>query len=99
VQYVDYALWQREWLRGEVLEKQLEYWRKKLEGAAVLELPGDRRRRQVPSYGGGMVSFEIEEESRRGLEKLGRESGATLYMVLLAGLGAVLERWSGQRDV
>jgi amino acid adenylation domain-containing protein len=98
-QYADYAQWQREWLTGEVLEKQLGYWREKLSGAAVLEMPTDRVRPALPSFRGGLVSFELTREVREGLEHLGHEEGATLYMVLLAALQLLLGRWSRQQDV
>src|SRR5262245_13617362 len=97
-QYADYAVWQREWLSGEVLEKQLSYWKENLEGAPVLELPTDRPRPATPSFKGAAISFELSAELTAGLKKLGREEGATLYMALLAALEALLGRWSGQQD-
>src|SRR5262249_8808087 len=98
VQYADYAVWQREWLGGEVLEKQLGYWKEKLEGAPILELPTDRPRPATPSFKGAAMSFELSPELTAGLKKLGRAEGATLYMTLLAAFKALLGRWSGQQD-
>ena len=90
VQYGDYAVWQREWLQGEVLEGQLRYWREQLEGMEVLELPTDRERPEVASRRGGCVRMRIGEEQTRKLRELGRGEGATLFMVLLGGLQVVL---------
>src|SRR5262245_37186760 len=97
-QYADYAVWQREWLSGVVVEKQLEYWKEKLERAPVLELPTVGPGPATPSFKGAAVRFELSAELTAGLKKLGREEGATLYMTLLAALEALLGRWSGQQD-
>src|SRR6185295_12507706 len=68
VQYGDYAVWQREWARGEELERQMSYWRGQLAGAAaVLELPTERVRPSVQSYKGGTKRFELSEEMSEGL--------------------------------
>jgi non-ribosomal peptide synthetase component F len=100
VQYADYAVWQREWLAGEVLEGQLEYWRRQLAGApAVLELPADRPRPRVQSYRGATSEFRLNEELTAGLKELSRRSGVTLFMTLLAGFEVLLWRLSGQEDI
>src|SRR5438270_321534 len=62
IQYADYAVWQRDYLRGEVLERQLEYWRGQLAGAEPLELPTDRARPAVQSYRGASESVAVDEE-------------------------------------
>ncbi len=100
VQYADYAVWQRERLRGRVREEQGKYWRERLEGApAVLELPVDRVRPVQQRYEGETVEVEIEEGLTEKLKGLARRQGATLYMVVLAGWGVVLRRMSGQEEV
>jgi amino acid adenylation domain-containing protein len=100
VQYADYALWQREWLQGEVVERQMEYWREQLgDMEGVLEMPTDRPRPAVPSYRGGRVLLVVGQELKEGLMRLGRQQGVTLYMVLLGGLQVALGRWSGQQDI
>ena len=99
MQYADYALWQREWLQGEVLEQQLTYWRQALADLPVLELPTDRPRPMAASYRGARVSFELGEELTRGLKELGRREGATLFMTLLAAFQVLLYRYSGQEDL
>src|SRR5262249_62114212 len=73
VQYADYAVWQREWLGGEVLEKQLGYWKEKLEGAPILEVPTDRPRPGAPRFKGAGVSVELLPELTAGGERRGRE--------------------------
>ena len=100
IQYADYAIWQRGWLQGEVLEHQLAYWKEQLGGApAALELPTDRPRLTVPSFRGGRVPIQLTEELTVGLRALAYQEGVTMYMVLLAGLQVLLSRWSGQQDI
>jgi amino acid adenylation domain-containing protein len=100
VQYADYALWQRGWLTGEVLEKQVAYWRGHLSGApAALELPTDRVRPAVQTYRGAAYNFALPAELTAGLYKLARDEGVTLFMVLLAAFQVLLSRFSGQSDV
>jgi hypothetical protein len=100
IQYADYAIWQRQWLQGEVLEQQLRYWRERLAGAPVaLELPTDRQRPAVASYRGAALRFELPTQLCGSLKELAQRCGATLYMVLLAGFQLLLSRYSGQREV
>jgi amino acid adenylation domain-containing protein len=99
VQYADYALWQREWLQGAVLERQLGYWKRALAELPALELPTDRRRPLQPSYRGSRVRFELAPELTQALKALGRAEGATLFMTLLAAFQVLLYRYSGQEDL
>ena len=100
VQYADYAVWQRAWLAGEVLEEQLSWWRERLAGSpTALELPTDRPRPAVRSFRGGYPEVVFSEDLSRSLRSLGRESGATLFMTLLAVFEVLLLRWSGQQDL
>uniref|UniRef100_UPI003B3A4898 amino acid adenylation domain-containing protein n=1 Tax=Longimicrobium sp. TaxID=2029185 RepID=UPI003B3A4898 len=100
VQYADFAVWQRGWLQGEVLQRQLDWWRERLGGAPpALELPTDRPRAAVASSRGAAHVFRIPAEITRGLRALARREGATLYMVTHAALDLLLSRWSGQEDV
>ncbi|MCK9708551.1 amino acid adenylation domain-containing protein [Pseudomonas syringae pv. syringae] len=99
-QYVDYAAWQRQWLQGETLQTQVEFWRQHLSGApALLELPTDHRRPPLRSYAGGRVSLALSPALTTGLRQLGQRHGATLFMTLLAGWSSLLSRFSGQDDV
>src|SRR5262249_54493302 len=96
----DYALWQRRWIEGEILQGQAEYWKKTLGGApALLEVPGDHVRPVRQSYAGGYVELALEEEVTRGLRELSRKQGPTLFMTLLAGWAVLLSRLSGQEDI
>ncbi|MGC2460617.1 MAG: condensation domain-containing protein, partial [Steroidobacteraceae bacterium] len=100
IQYPDYAVWQRRWLAGEVLQTQSDYWRRTLADApAVLELPADRRRPVQQDYAGAFVALKLDQELTAGLKALSQRHGATLFMTLLAGWAALLARLSGQDDV
>jgi hypothetical protein len=99
LQYGDFAYWQREWLDGGVLEKQLTYWRDRLGGLVPAEVPADRPRSGVRSGAGGVVEFTIPENVSTRLRELAAEQGVTLFMVLLAGLYGVLARYSGSTDL
>jgi hypothetical protein len=99
IQYADYAVWQRAWMKGEVLEEQLGYWKKQLEGMpGVLELPADKPRPAVQRYHGRMEWFEVSRELWEEVKKVSRREGATQFMTLLAAFEVLLERYSGQRD-
>ena len=96
IQYADYAVWQRALLQGEALERQLDYWRKRLDGApAVLELPTDRSRPAVQSYRGALMTGELPKPLSAALKELSRAEGATLFMTLLAAFQTLLHRYSG----
>jgi amino acid adenylation domain-containing protein len=99
VQYADYALWQREWLEGEVLESQLSYWRQQLENLAVLNLPTDHARPAKQSFRGARQSVMLTERLTANLKELSRREGVTLFMVLLATLQTLLYRYTGQEDI
>ncbi|HEX7241984.1 MAG TPA: amino acid adenylation domain-containing protein, partial [Longimicrobiaceae bacterium] len=100
VQYADYAAWQRAWLTGDVLERQLAYWRERLAGAPpLLDLPVDRPRPTAASAEGATRTFTLPAELATSLRELGRAMGATPFMVLLAGFQALLARYSGEEDV
>jgi amino acid adenylation domain-containing protein/non-ribosomal peptide synthase protein (TIGR01720 family) len=100
VQYADYALWQRGWLREEVLEHELDYWTKQLAGApAVLELPTDRPRPAVFTFRGARHHFTLGRELSKSLESLSRRESCTLFMTLLAAFNVLLSRYTGQVDL
>jgi amino acid adenylation domain-containing protein len=100
IQYADYAVWQREWLQGEMLEAQLAFWREQLRGEPpALELPTDRARPPVSTHRGASHSFTLPKGLGECITRLGREEGATLFMTLLAAFQVLLARYSGQEDV
>ena len=100
LQYADYAAWQRSWLTGEVLERQLAWWRDRLAGAPLaLDLPADRPRPAVQSFRGAVLPADLPEDLSGDVRALARREGATPFMVLLAGLSAFLHRVTGQDDL
>ncbi|HEX8117524.1 MAG TPA: amino acid adenylation domain-containing protein, partial [Pyrinomonadaceae bacterium] len=100
VQYADFAAWQREWMRGEVLEEHLSFWRRQLSGLpAVLELPFDHPRPAVESLRGAMEPFALPLRVSAALEKFSRHENATAFMTLLAAYMALLQRYTGQRKI
>src|ERR1700730_12481503 len=100
IQYADFAVWQRGWLQGEVLEEQLGYWRERLgDDLPVLELPTDRVRPPVQTYRGNTYSVVLAKDLADQLRQLSQQEGATLYMVVLAAFQVLLSRCSGQEDI
>jgi acyl carrier protein len=100
VQYADYALWQRQWLRGEVLAKHLDFWRRSLTGGwPALALPADRSRSGPMSYRGARQTFRLPADLAGELRGLAGRERATLFMVLFAGFAAFLHRTCRQDDV
>jgi amino acid adenylation domain-containing protein/non-ribosomal peptide synthase protein (TIGR01720 family) len=100
LQYADHAHGQRQWLRGEVLETQLGYWRGQLAGApAALQLPTDRPRPPVQTFAGSVVRFNLPAGLSDALRAVARASGATLFMALQAAFSTLLSRYTGQQDV
>ncbi len=100
IQYADYVVWQREWLSGDVVAAQVDYWKKQLQGKVEqLELPVDRQRTSLQSFRGASQSWEFPAELSHQLKALGRREGATLFMVVLAALKALLHYYSGQQRI
>jgi amino acid adenylation domain-containing protein len=100
IQYADYALWQRQWLQGDVLNNHLSYWRKQLEGVPMLlELPTDHPRPAAQSFEGARQFLKCPDGMLENFKALSRKEGATLFMTMLAAFGALLYRWSGQEDM
>ena len=100
IQYADYAQWQRHWLQGEELTRQVGFWKEHLAGAPeLLTLPLDRPRPALQSHAGESVPLTIPAELTAGLRELSQRHGATLFMTLLSAWGLLLSRLSGQSDV
>jgi non-ribosomal peptide synthetase component F len=99
VQYADFAVWQREWLQGDVLAEQLGYWKQQLSDAPVLNLPADIPRPEVQTYSGAVKSFLMRREILDALREMCQREGVTVYMTLLAAFKLLLTRYSGQQDV
>ena len=99
LQYADYAVWQRDHVRGSFLEEKLSYWKQQLEDVSPLQLSADYARPAGGSSRGSTVSFEIGGELGRQVQALGHQQGATLYMTLLAAFKVLLYRYCGQEDI
>ena len=100
IQYADFAHWQREWLSGEVLQTQLNYWKQQLAGTPpLLTLPTDRPRPSVQTFHGSTEYFQLDRELTQKLKTLSQQSGVSLFMTLLAAFATLLSRYSGQSDI
>jgi|GEM_PF-3405712 len=100
IQYADFAVWQRGWLQGDELGKQLGYWRERLAGMPpVLELPADRRRTAMRSFRGGLRPIELDPALWAGVRAFSRAQGATPFMTALAAFLALVRRLTGQTDL
>ncbi|MGF1488147.1 MAG: amino acid adenylation domain-containing protein [Prochloraceae cyanobacterium] len=100
IQYADFALWQRKWLKGKIIERQLNYWKQQLEGIPeLLQLPTDRPRPLVQTYRGATQSFSINTNLTKKLQNLSRKFGTTLFMTLKAAFTTLLYRYSSRSDI
>ncbi|MFN6483743.1 MULTISPECIES: non-ribosomal peptide synthetase [unclassified Nostoc] len=99
IQYADFAYWQRQWLQGEVLENQLDYWQKQLDGISILNLPTDRPRLGVQTYQGARQPLQLSKSLSAALLALGQQEGVTLFITLLAAFKVLLYRYTQQEDI
>ncbi|MEH1848654.1 MAG: amino acid adenylation domain-containing protein, partial [Nostoc sp.] len=99
IQYADFAVWQRQWLQGEVLENHLTYWKQQLSGMPVLQLPTDHSRPAIQTFRGAKQSFSLSTELTEALKTLSRNEDATIFMTLLAAFQTLLHRYSGQDHI
>ncbi|RBL90546.1 non-ribosomal peptide synthetase [Chitinophaga flava] len=99
LQYADYALWQRKYVTGNLLDKQLAYWKEQLAGSGQLSLPTDYERPPVLSTRGAMLEFNIDKTLIEKLNNLSQQQGATLFMTMLAAFKVLLYRYGGQEDI
>ena len=100
IQYADYAVWLRNWLKGERLQQQQEYWRKRLKGhPPLLELPTDHPRPAVQDFSGTMQLVSLPKELSDRLDAFSKQEGVTMFMTLMAAFNVLLARLSGQEDI
>jgi amino acid adenylation domain-containing protein len=99
IQYADFAVWQRGWLKGAVLENQLSYWRRQLKDLPNLDLFGDRPRPAMPTFRGSYFPLQFPSSLIASLKRLSGEHDATLFMTMLAAFQALLHHYTGQDDV
>ncbi|MEH1824935.1 MAG: amino acid adenylation domain-containing protein [Nostoc sp.] len=100
IQYSDYANWQRNWLQGEVLETQINYWKNQLQDAPpLLELPTDYPRPALQSYRGDRDRYSLSPDLTLAITTFSQQQGASLFMTLLAAFSILLSRYSRQEDL
>ncbi|MBI3416669.1 MAG: amino acid adenylation domain-containing protein, partial [Verrucomicrobia bacterium] len=100
IQYVDYAIWQRQWLQGAVLDQQLAYWKKQLAGVPTkLELPTDRQRPAVQTLRGARYFLKYPAALMPVIEALSRAEGATVFMTLMAAFKSFLHAYTSAEDI
>jgi len=99
IQYADYALWERQWLEGEVLSSQLAYWKQQLENLPVLQLPTDCPRPTVQTFQGARESVVLSKPLTGALKTLSTKEGVTLFMTLLAAFVTLMHWYTGQDDI
>ncbi|MHA4842637.1 amino acid adenylation domain-containing protein [Flavitalea antarctica] len=99
VQFADYALWQRSYLQGDVMDRKVQYWKRQLSDTTPLQLPTDYPRPAVQSNRGSIIKFNINATLSKQLQRLSKEQGTTLYMTLLTCFKVLLHRYSNQRDI
>jgi amino acid adenylation domain-containing protein len=100
MRYVDFARWQRQWLSGEVLDRQLDYWKRQLAGApTLLTLPTDRPRPARQGQDGAALAYALPTALSAQLNALSRKSQSTLFMTLCAAFNVLLARYAGQGDI
>ncbi|MCP4700169.1 MAG: AMP-binding protein, partial [Gammaproteobacteria bacterium] len=100
IQYSDYAAWQRDWLQGEVLQQQVDYWTGQLDSSPeLLELPTDKPRPPQQSYRGAHYEQSLSTALSRSLTELSQQQGTTVFMTLLAGFTLLLSRYSRRNDI
>ncbi|MBV9386823.1 MAG: amino acid adenylation domain-containing protein [Chroococcidiopsidaceae cyanobacterium CP_BM_ER_R8_30] len=99
IQYADFAQWQQQWLQGEVLVSQLDYWRQQLADLPALDLPTNRPRPAIQSYRGATQYLEISASLTQALENLSQQTEVTLFVTLLTAFQILLFRYTGQPDL
>ena len=100
IQYRDFAVWQREWLRGETLAEQFNYWKKQLDNAPPIQtLPTSKPRPKRQTFNSAKHPVRVAPDLSRAAKALGQQSGVTLFMVLLAAFKGLLARYVGQTDI
>ncbi|NET43358.1 non-ribosomal peptide synthetase [Okeania sp. SIO2B3] len=99
VQYVDFAVWQRQWLQGTTIQRQIDYWKEKLKELQQLQLPTDYSRPAKETFRGGEKTFSLSAALTAKLNRLSQQHGFTMFITLLAGFKVLLYRYSGQQGI
>jgi len=99
IQYADFSQWQREWLQGDLLERQLEYWKRQLADLEAVGLPTDRPYPARPTLAGASETLRLSQPLVETLKSVSRQQGVTLFMTLLAAFKILLYRYTGRTDI
>ncbi|MBA54635.1 MAG: hypothetical protein CMK89_09285 [Pseudomonadales bacterium] len=99
IQYTDFARWQRQWLSGDELERQVSYWRTALAGVEVLNLPTNHPRTVDTGFAGNVLGFSLDVSLTRKLNRLTKKQGVSLYMTALSAYMVLLSKYTGQQDI
>ncbi|MCY1022294.1 non-ribosomal peptide synthetase [Pyxidicoccus sp. MSG2] len=100
IRYGDFAVWQRQWMRGEALDAELAFWKRELEGAPTrMMLPLDRPRPALQRFRGAQLPWSLPADTTRALQELGQARGSTLFMTLLAGFSVLLHAEGAEEDL
>ncbi|MGP3783416.1 non-ribosomal peptide synthetase [Paenibacillus sp. 1A_MP2] len=100
LQYSDYAVWHKEWIRENGLRKQLDFWKNELSGELpILQIPTDEPRPPIQTFAGDKIHFTLPEQWMPRIQALGRQTEASVYMILQAAFSLMLHRYSGQKDI
>ncbi|MEJ8545842.1 amino acid adenylation domain-containing protein [Brevibacillus borstelensis] len=99
IQYADFAVWQRNWLQGDVLDHQISYWKKQLKDLPTIQLPSDFPRGKHSNYEAKSQHFVLSKAVTKSLRSFGKKESASLYMILLAAFGVLLYRYTQQNDL
>jgi amino acid adenylation domain-containing protein/FkbH-like protein len=99
IQYRDFSVWQRRWLAGDRIEKELEYWRNQLAGIQPVELPSDRPHQESQDYAGAVECLQLDRSQTAGLRQVSRREGVTLFMLASVTFKVLLSRYAGQTDI
>jgi len=99
IQYVDFAAWQRTFLQGKLLAKQLSYWKQQIDGFTVLDLPTDKIRPPQQTFRGSRHFFSLSKSLSQAIKTLSQQEGVSLYMSLLTVFNILLYRYTGQKDL
>ena len=99
IQYADFAVWQRHWLTGDVLDRQLAYWRTQLDNLPALQLPTDHPRPPFQTFRGAASPVRFPSGTNEAVQALSRREGCTPFMTLLAAFAVLLGRYSREQDI
>ena len=99
IQYADYAVWQRQLLSGDTLQREVSYWLNKLDGLSTLQLPTDFSRPQIQTFEGGHVARQLPDALTSAIKQLSEQAGATLFMTMLAAFSVLLKHYCQQDDI